>query len=144
MFSTMKPEDKIGVVLSCIGSLVVGLVLMGLIFSFTASAYQAPWPAIAFVEALFVVIASWFIFQERYENDWLKICNFFGLLAILLLLIGTAKDFSEDVRYAYGMLIYVASAVMVFMQWVIALGVVFGILPRSIQAVVSEEDALGN
>ncbi len=124
----MKPDDKFGVVLACIGSLVVGLILMGLILSFSSGAYQAPWPAIAFGEALFVTVTSLLILKGRYKNNDLYILDFFVLLGMFCMLLPTVEGLDEYNRYIFGMLIYVVAFFMILLQCGVALGVSLGIL----------------
>lgn len=119
-------EAKVAIMAVAFIAFFVSPVFWGSILLMAFSAYMAPWPAVIAILTIILVGASWMVLFGRLKSDGLITFDVIYCILLLICLVGTSHDFSVEINYIWMAIIYMTSALQLFLHMFLALFVALG------------------
>lgn len=119
-------EAKVAIMAVALVAFFVSPIFWGSILLMAISAYMAPWPAVIAILTIILVGTSWMVLYGRLKSDGLAIFDVISSILLLVCLVGTSHEFSLEVNYIWMAVIYITSALQLFLHMFLALFVGLG------------------
>lgn len=132
MNTKLSPEAKNAVMAAfIIGLLFVGPIVTGMVLLLAMEVIYSPWPMIASICMIAVLIGAWTVLHGRLKSDMLHAWAYLtAVLCLVLSLLSPLPDFSSSFQHNAPMIVYIICLLNVSLHSVLALMVAVGLNPQ--------------